>query len=59
MELKVIGTGSSGNSYALTHNNSMLLLDAGVSVNDIYAAVNYNMANLNGALISHHHLRPF
>lgn len=56
MELKVIGTGSSGNSYALIHNNSILLLDAGVSVNDIYAAVNYKMANLNGALISHHHL---
>ena len=56
MELKVIGTGSSGNSYALIHNNSILLLDAGVSVNDIYAGVNYNMANLSGALISHHHL---
>ena len=56
MELLVIGTGSTGNSYVLRHNGRMLLLDCGTSVDSIYRAVNYNMAALDGCLCSHGHL---
>lgn len=46
MELLIAGTGSSGNCYLLTQNDSSLMLDCGVSVESIYRAVNYNMAAL-------------
>lgn len=56
MELKVIGTGSTGNCYILKHKTDMLLLDAGVSKDKILKAIDFNTAVIDGVLVSHQHL---
>jgi phosphoribosyl 1,2-cyclic phosphodiesterase len=57
MNLKVIGTGSSGNAYSITDNTGhMLLLDAGLSYNSILRGIDFNTTKIDGVLISHHHL---
>ncbi len=53
--LKVIGTGSSGNSYLLTVNGEQLLLDLGVREMDIKKALDFDIRNLKGAVVSHEH----
>jgi phosphoribosyl 1,2-cyclic phosphodiesterase len=55
MELKVIGTGSSGNAYILRHNKRMLLLDCGTSVDSLYRGLGYDLGSLDGCLLSHNH----
>lgn len=55
MELKVIGTGSSGNAYIISDAYSDLILDAGMPIKDIKQALNYNVTRIKGVLISHVH----
>ena len=57
MNLTVIGTGSSGNSYLLrSMTGEYLLIECGVKLCEIKQAINYNINNLVGVLISHAHL---
>ena len=56
MTLKCLGTGSSGNCYSLTDKDgNILLLDAGINVKDIKIGINFQIAKVKGALITHHH----
>ena len=55
MLLKVIGTGSSGNSYALESDNEILILDAGCRMKDVLKAIDYNVSKICGVLITHEH----
>lgn len=55
MFIRCIGSGSSGNSYALYDNNKILLLDLGMSRKDILRGINFNVSDVVGCLISHEH----
>jgi phosphoribosyl 1,2-cyclic phosphodiesterase len=54
--LQTIATGSKGNAYVLTDNKgNQLLLDAGVKRADIVKALNFNIDNLCGCVVTHGH----
>lgn len=55
MNLKIIGTGSKGNCYLLQGENETLIIEAGVNFADIKKALNYNLSNVVGVLLSHAH----
>ena len=56
MKLKILGTGSSGNCYVLNDKNNNLLLECGLPIKDILVGLNFNITNLDGILITHHHI---
>lgn len=57
MFVRCIGTGSSGNSYALYDNDGkILLLDLGLSEKAIKKAIGFRVADIVGAVVSHGHL---
>lgn len=53
MDIKCLGSGSTGNCYIVYQEGITYLLDAGVDIHKIIANVNLN--NLNFAYISHEH----
>ena len=56
MKLKVIGTGSDGNSYALrSSNGETLLIECGLNFKDIMQSINYEIENVVGCLVTHSH----
>lgn len=55
MKLKCIGTGSTGNCFLLDVDGKILLLDAGVSIREIKAALDFDFSNVIGAVVTHHH----
>lgn len=55
MKLKVISTGSKGNAYILENENEALLIECGVNIKDIKAALNFNLSKLVGCVVSHEH----
>lgn len=55
MFIRCIGSGSSGNSYALFCDNEILLVDLGMSRKDILKAIDFNVSNVVGCLVSHEH----
>lgn len=55
MELKVIGSGSQGNSYILSNDTDVLLIELGVKFHRIKKALNFNISKVSGALVSHCH----
>lgn len=56
MFLRTISTGSKGNSYALFHNQEILLLDLGVKVKDIKKSIDFRISDVVGCLVTHKHL---
>lgn len=56
MVLKVIGSGSSGNSYILETETSALCIEAGVRFSEVKKALDFNVSKIRGVLISHEHL---
>jgi phosphoribosyl 1,2-cyclic phosphodiesterase len=55
MELKILGSESSGNGYILQAENETLLIEAGVCLQFVKQAMNYNLENIVGFIISHEH----
>ena len=55
MKLKVLGSGSSGNCYLLSHNDETLILDAGLPIKEIKIGLDFNLLGVAGALITHTH----
>lgn len=53
--IKIIATGSKGNAYVLQAGGEILLLELGVKFNDIKKALNFNLSNVVGALVTHEH----
>ncbi len=53
--LTVIGSESTGNSYALKYGEQILLIEAGCKVNDVFKAINYKIKDVVGMIISHAH----
>lgn len=56
MELRIVSTGSKGNAYVLTDSQGhMLMLDCGVTMQEVLRAVRYNTAALDICLCTHSH----
>lgn len=57
MNVKCLGTGSSGNAYALTDKNGkILLLDCGLSIKEIKAGIDFRVSDIVGCVVTHSHL---
>lgn len=56
MELKVIGTGSSGNCYFLNPKEGKgLLIECGLTFKEIKAGIDYQISNIECCILSHEH----
>lgn len=55
MRLKVIGSGSAGNSYVVYNDTETLIIECGVRFQLIKQALNFNLHNVSGCLITHSH----
>lgn len=56
MKLKCLASGSSGNAYSLTDKEgNILLLDVGIPIKEIKIGIDFQIAKVKGALITHHH----
>lgn len=55
MNLKVIGTGSSGNAYLLETTDETLMIECGVKTTLIKQALNFNINKVVGCIITHEH----
>lgn len=53
--LKVIGSGSSGNGYAIETDNEILLLEAGCRAKEVKEAINFQVSKIVGMFITHSH----
>lgn len=56
MQLKIIGSGSSGNCYILENADTALIIECGVAMKYIKQALDFNLDKVAGVLISHEHL---
>lgn len=54
-ELQVVGSGSKGNTYLLKTTRQTLILDLGCKWDDILKALNYEISNVTGCLVTHLH----
>lgn len=55
MEIKVIGSGSSGNCYIIGDGNTKLMLDCGLPYKTILKGINFAPFEIAGCLITHSH----
>lgn len=53
--IKVVATGSTGNSYIIQAREEVLLLELGINFMDIKKALNYDLSKVVGALVTHEH----
>lgn len=56
MQLKIIGTGSSGNCYLLENEKEALIIELGLNFSKVKEALNFDLSKVVGAIISHCHL---
>lgn len=56
MKIRVIASGSAGNCYVLETNQGSLLIEAGIPINRIKKALNYDFSNIQGCLLTHEHM---
>jgi len=56
MKLEVLGSSSLGNCYILSDDNEALLIECGVSFNEVKKALNFNVKKIVGCVVSHSHL---
>ena len=56
MQLKVIGSGSSGNSYILENETEALIIEAGLPFLEVKKALDFNIMKIVGVIVSHEHL---
>ena len=58
MFVRCIGSRSSGNCHALIDDNGkILLLDVGITKNEILKAIDFRISDIVGAVVSHGHGR--
>lgn len=55
MILKVLGSSSEGNCYFLQAQNETLIIEAGIKFAEVKKALNWQLGNVVGCLISHEH----
>lgn len=52
-KLKVLSSGSIGNSYIISTKKEDLLLELGISWSEINRGLNYNLSKVGGCLVTH------
>src|SRR5260221_9371765 len=55
MKLRVLASGSAGNCYLLENSTECLIIEVGIRFENIKQALNFNLRNVVGALVSHEH----
>lgn len=55
MHIKVVATGSSGNTYLLINNDEVLVLDAGCRFLEVKKALGFNIRQIAGVVVTHEH----
>lgn len=55
LDLKVLGSSSTGNCYLINTSKEVLILECGVHYKRIFEALNYNLINVVGCLVTHEH----
>lgn len=55
MKLKVIGSSSRGNGYALIADDEILLIEAGCKLIEVKKAIDWQIGKVVGCLVSHRH----
>lgn len=56
MKLKILSSGSHGNSYILSSPTGSLLIEAGIPWGKLLQGLNYDIREVVACLISHEHL---
>ncbi|WP_312922578.1 MBL fold metallo-hydrolase [Empedobacter brevis] len=56
MQLKIVGTGSSGNCYILENEKEALIIELGLNFSKVKEVLNFDLSKVVGAIISHCHL---
>lgn len=55
MNIKILASGSTGNSYFISDGETSLLLDAGIAFKQIQKGIGFKMSDVAGCLITHEH----
>ena len=55
MDIRVLASGSAGNCYRVSDGLTPLLLECGISINDILRNLKFGVSSLAGCLLSHGH----
>lgn len=55
MTLTILASGSRGNCYLLSNLDKILLIECGISFKEIEKALNYDISNVVGCIVSHCH----
>jgi phosphoribosyl 1,2-cyclic phosphodiesterase len=55
MELKILGSSSAGNCYVFDNGKEALVVECGISFQEVKKAVNFDISRIVGCLISHEH----
>ncbi len=55
MELKILGSSSASNCYILDNGSEALVIECGVTFNDVKKAMNFDISRIQGCLLSHEH----
>ena len=55
MDIQVLASGSTGNSYKISDGVTSVLIEAGIPFKQIQKALNFQVSTLDGVLLSHEH----
>jgi len=55
MKLKILGSNSKGNCYILEGEQGKLILEAGINFNEVKKALDFNLNDVVGCLVTHDH----
>lgn len=56
MKIEVIASGSSGNCYKVSNEDTALLIECGIPYKKIQEALNFKTTDIDGVLVSHEHV---
>ena len=56
MQLKVLGSGSSGNCYLLENETEILIIECGVTISDIKIGLDFSFTKVVGCILTHEHM---
>lgn len=56
IDVRTIGSGSSGNCYLVNINNTKILLECGLPFKKIQKALNYKVSDIDFCLVTHEHM---
>lgn len=56
MELTILGSSSSGNSYVIQNATEALVLEAGIDFQEVQRALDWNVSKVAACLITHEHM---